>query len=103
MKQWPQSDFRSVSAITELSNNAVIFFLFITLFLSFLLTYYVNGEKITNKVKKIGKYTYCFDKTGKLVTNKPYSVGVFLETFTLPAYCRETDQLNAFFRFPLHF
>ena len=31
--------------------------------------YYVNGEKITNKVKKIGKYTYCFDKTGKLVTN----------------------------------
>ena len=27
--------------------------------------YYVNGEKI-------GKYTYCFDKTGKLVTNKPY-------------------------------
>ena len=34
--------------------------------------YYVNGEKITNKVKKIGKYTYCFDKTGKLVTNKPY-------------------------------
>lgn len=35
--------------------------------------YYVNGEKITNKVKKIGKYTYCFDKTGKLVTNKPYN------------------------------
>ena len=34
--------------------------------------YYVNGKKITNKVKKIGKYTYCFDKTGKLVTNKPY-------------------------------
>lgn len=34
--------------------------------------YYVNGEKITNKVKKIGKYTYCFDKTGKLITNKPY-------------------------------
>ena len=34
--------------------------------------YYVNGEKITNKVKKIGKYTYCFDKTGKLVTNKAY-------------------------------
>lgn len=34
--------------------------------------YYVNGEKITNKVKKIGKYTYCFDKTGKLVTNTPY-------------------------------
>lgn len=34
--------------------------------------YYVNGEKMTNKVKKIGKYTYCFDKTGKLVTNKPY-------------------------------
>ena len=34
--------------------------------------YYVNGEKITNKVKKIGKYTYCFDKTGKLVTNNPY-------------------------------
>lgn len=34
--------------------------------------YYVNGEKITNKVKRIGKYTYCFDKTGKLVTNKPY-------------------------------
>lgn len=34
--------------------------------------YYVNGEKITNKVKKIGKYTYCFDKTGKLVNNKPY-------------------------------
>ena len=34
--------------------------------------YYVNGEEITNKVKKIGKYTYCFDKTGKLVTNKPY-------------------------------
>ena len=34
--------------------------------------YYVNGEKITNKVKKIGKYTYCFDKTVKLVTNKPY-------------------------------
>lgn len=34
--------------------------------------YDVNGEKITNKVKKIGKYTYCFDKTGKLVTNKPY-------------------------------
>ena len=34
--------------------------------------YYVNGEKITNKVKKIGKYTYCIDKTGKLVTNKPY-------------------------------
>ena len=34
--------------------------------------YYENGEKITNKVKKIGKYTYCFDKTGKLVTNKPY-------------------------------
>lgn len=34
--------------------------------------YYVNGEKITNKVNKIGKYTYCFDKTGKLVTNKPY-------------------------------
>lgn len=34
--------------------------------------YYVNGEKITNKVKKIGKYTYCFDKTGKLVTHKPY-------------------------------
>ena len=34
--------------------------------------YYVSGEKITNKVKKIGKYTYCFDKTGKLVTNKPY-------------------------------
>lgn len=34
--------------------------------------YYVNGEKITNKVKKIGKYTYCFDKTGKLVTNKTY-------------------------------
>ena len=34
--------------------------------------YYVNGEKITNKVKKIGRYTYCFDKTGKLVTNKPY-------------------------------
>lgn len=34
--------------------------------------YYVNGEKITNKVKMIGKYTYCFDKTGKLVTNKPY-------------------------------
>ena len=27
--------------------------------------YYVNGEKITNKVEKIGKYTYCFDKTGK--------------------------------------
>ena len=26
--------------------------------------YYVNGEKITNKVKKIGRYTYCFDKTG---------------------------------------
>ena len=24
--------------------------------------YYVNGEKITNKVEKIGKYTYCFDK-----------------------------------------
>ena len=34
--------------------------------------YYVNGGKITNKVEKIGKYTYCFDKTGKLVTNKPY-------------------------------
>ena len=34
--------------------------------------YYVNGEKVTNKAKKIGKYTYCFDKTGKLVTNKPY-------------------------------
>ena len=34
--------------------------------------YYVNGEKITNKVERIGKYTYCFDKTGKLVTNKPY-------------------------------
>ncbi len=34
--------------------------------------YYVNGEKTTNKVEKIGKYTYCFDKTGKLVTNKPY-------------------------------
>ena len=34
--------------------------------------YYVNGEKITSKVEKIGKYTYCFDKTGKLVTNKPY-------------------------------
>ena len=34
--------------------------------------YYVNGEKITNKVEKIGKYTYCFDETGKLVTNKPY-------------------------------
>ena len=34
--------------------------------------YYVNCEKITNKEKKIGKYTYCFDKTGKLVTNKPY-------------------------------
>lgn len=34
--------------------------------------YYVNGEKITNKVEKIGKYTYCFDKIGKLVTNKPY-------------------------------
>lgn len=34
--------------------------------------YYVNGEKITNKVKKIGRYTYCFDKTGKLVINKPY-------------------------------
>ena len=34
--------------------------------------YYVNGKKITNKVKKIGRYTYCFDKTGKLVTNKPY-------------------------------
>ena len=34
--------------------------------------YYVNGEKITNKVEKIGKYPYCFDKTGKLVTNKPY-------------------------------
>ena len=34
--------------------------------------YYVNGKKSTNKVKKIGKYTYCFDKTGKLVTNKPY-------------------------------
>ena len=34
--------------------------------------YYVNGEKITNKVEKIDKYTYCFDKTGKLVTNKPY-------------------------------
>ena len=34
--------------------------------------YYVNGKKITNKVEKIGKYTYCFDKTGKLVTNKPY-------------------------------
>ena len=34
--------------------------------------YYVNGEKITNKVKKIGKYTYCFDNTGKLVTNKTY-------------------------------
>ena len=34
--------------------------------------YYVNGEKITNKVEKIGKYTHCFDKTGKLVTNKPY-------------------------------
>ena len=34
--------------------------------------YYVNGEKITNKVKKIGKYTYCFDKTGKLVNSKTY-------------------------------
>ena len=34
--------------------------------------YYVNGEKITIKVEKIGKYTFCFDKTGKLVTNKPY-------------------------------
>ena len=34
--------------------------------------YYVNGKKITNKVKKIGRYTYCFDKTGKFVTNKPY-------------------------------
>mgnify|MGYP000622920989 CR=1 FL=1 len=31
--------------------------------------YYVNGEKITNKVKKIGKYTYCFDKTGKTRRN----------------------------------
>ena len=34
--------------------------------------YYENGEKVVNKAKKIGKYTYCFDKNGKLVTNKPY-------------------------------
>ena len=34
--------------------------------------YYENGKKVTNKAKKIGKYTYCFDKNGKLVTNKPY-------------------------------
>ena len=33
---------------------------------------YENGEKVVNKAKKIGKYTYCFDKNGKLVTNKPY-------------------------------
>ena len=29
-------------------------------------------RRLQIKVKKIGKYTYCFDKTGKLVTNKPY-------------------------------
>ena len=34
--------------------------------------YYENGEKVVNKAKKIGKYTYCFDKNGKLITNKPY-------------------------------
>ena len=34
--------------------------------------YYENGKKVTNKAKKIGKYMYCFDKNGKLVTNKPY-------------------------------
>ena len=34
--------------------------------------YYENGKKVTNKAKKIGKYIYCFDKSGKLVTNKPY-------------------------------
>lgn len=34
--------------------------------------YYENGEKVVNKVKKIDNYTYCFDKNGKLVTNKPY-------------------------------
>ena len=34
--------------------------------------YYENGEKVVNKAKRIGKYTYCFDKNGKLVTNKPY-------------------------------
>ena len=37
--------------------------------------YYENGEKVVNKAKKIGKYTYCFDKNGKLVTNKPYYNG----------------------------
>lgn len=34
--------------------------------------YYENGEKVTGKAKKIGKYVYCFDKSGKLVTNKTY-------------------------------
>ena len=34
--------------------------------------YYEDGKKVTNKAKKIGKYIYCFDKNGKLVTNKPY-------------------------------
>lgn len=34
--------------------------------------YYENGTKVTGKAKKIGKYTYVFDKAGKLVTNKPY-------------------------------
>ena len=32
--------------------------------------YYENGEKVVNKAKKNGKYTFCFDKNGKLVTNK---------------------------------
>ena len=34
--------------------------------------YYENGKKVVSQAKKIGKYTYCFDKAGKLVTNKPY-------------------------------
>lgn len=29
-------------------------------------------RKLQTELEKIGKYTYCFDKTGKLVTNKPY-------------------------------
>ena len=37
-----------------------------------LLTLLVIPFTVVNKAKKIGKYTYCFDKNGKLVTNKPY-------------------------------
>ena len=32
--------------------------------------YYENGEKVVNKAKKIGKYTYCFDKNVKNLTLK---------------------------------